>query len=152
MGRLNKIAEKSELMNIDITYNGKRYRFNLYEELQVKENKINTELRSHASSYSFLTQLRSYLIDEYDKLEAAKTRTYNQLYKRYKNEKSSLTNRPNSDDLAKSLAESSKIYKEAIHNMLRAKLSKNILDNACKAFESRAFLIQTLSANIRKEL
>jgi hypothetical protein len=152
MSRLNKIAEKSQLMNIDITYNGKRYRFNLYEELQVKETNINRELKSHASSYSFLTQLRSYLIEEYDLLEAAKTRTYNQLYKRYKGEKSDITNRVNSDDLAKAKAEAHKDYKLAIHRWLKAKLHKNIIDNACKAFESRAFLIQTLSANIRKEL
>jgi len=152
MSRLNKYAEKSSLMQYDITYGGKRYRFNLYEELQVKDKSINSQLKSSPSSYSFLTQLRSHIIYELDLLEAAKVRTYNRLYKGYKGKKSKATGRLNSDDLAKALAESSKEYKHAVHAYLKMKFDKNQLDNACKAFESRAFLIQTLSANLRKEV
>lgn len=152
MGKLNQYAEKSSLMKYDITYGGKRYRFNLFEELQVRDKSINSELKSSPSSYSFLTQLRSHIIYELDLLEAAKVRTLNRLYKRYKGEKSKSTGRPNSDDLAWALAEASKEYKEAVHKYLKMKFDKSQLDNAVKGFETRAFLIQTLSANIRKEL
>lgn len=152
MGLLSKYAESSDLMNIDITYAGKRYRFNLFTELQIKERNINSALKSHASSYSFLTQLNNELIYEYERLEEVKTKTYNQMYKRFKEEKSPTTGRVYSDDMAKAMALSSKTYQKAVHQMLLMKKHKGTLDRCVKAFETRAFLIQTLSANVRKEL
>lgn len=139
-------------MEFDITYNDKRYRFNLYTELQVNEKRLNDKVKSHASSYSFLTMLNNAIIYEYELLEKDAERTYNKLYKQYKDEKNKNTGRANSDDMAKAMALSSKLYKKAIHKMLALKYQKNRLDKAVKAFETRAFLIQTLSANVRKEV
>lgn len=152
MSSLHKLASTSPLMEFDITYNKKRYRFNLFTELQVNERKLNHEVKSHASSYSFLTMLNNAIIYEYELLEREVERTYNKLYKQYKNEKNSQTGRANSDDMAKAMALSSKLYKEAVNKMLTTKLNKMNLDKAVKAFETRAFLIQTLSANVRKEV
>ncbi len=152
MGLLSKYAEKSDLMNIDITYAGKRYRFNLYNELQVKERNLNSVLKSHASSYSFLTQLNNELIFQYELLEKNVERTYSKLYAIYKEKKSPTTGRPYSDDMCKAKVLSSKMYKKAVYEMLVMKKNKGTLDRCVKAFETRAFLIQTLSANVRKEL
>lgn len=139
-------------MEFDITYAGKRYRFNLNQELQINERRLNSLLKTHASSYSFLTMLSNRITYEYELLEKDVERTYNKLYKSYKEQKSNATGRLNSDELCKAKALASKLYKQKVHEMLKMKLQKNNLDKACKSFETRAFLIQTLSANVRKEL
>lgn len=152
MGTLAKYSAESPLMLIDITYAGKRYRFNLYTELQVKELNLNKVIKSHASSYSFLTQLNNELIYQYELLEKNVERTYSKMYAEYKEKKSPTTGRPYSDDMCKAKVLASKAYKKVIVEMLTIKKHKGTLDRCVKAFETRAFLIQTLSANVRKEL
>lgn len=151
MASLNKIASTSPLMEVDVKYEGKRYKFNLFDETQVKEVTLNTELKKHASSYYFLLQLRNKLERQKDLLEAEEERTLNRLFVQYKNRQNDATGRPNSDDMAKALALSSKLYKEAKHAAIIAKHDYNSLRDAVRAYENRKEIMQSLSANLRKE-
>jgi hypothetical protein len=152
MGKLNKYASESSLMVIDITYKGKRYKFNLYEETRINERRLNQELKTHASSYSFLTMLNNKIIYEFDLLEKDVERTSSKLYVFYKNQISDQTNKPYSDDMCKAKVLSSDTYKKKLHEMLLMKRNKSDLASAIRAFETRKDLMQTLSANVRKEI
>lgn len=150
MGKLNKMASISELMNIDITYGNVRHRFNLFEELEISESSLNKELKKHASSYAFLTMLRTHLLKEVKRLEALKKSTYSKIYSQQK-KKTGAGGRPLNDDLAKANAESHSKYKSVIKRLIEAEHNYSIIHNAVTAFETRKDLIQSLSANMRKE-
>lgn len=149
MAKLHKIAETSDLMVIDITYQGKRYKINLFDELQIKEGRLNDRLKEHASSYAFLTQLLTYLETQVEELERVAKKTYDKLYIKYK--KTTTTGRPMSDDLCKASAGANKDYQSSIKALIKARHDKNLLSRAVRAYESRKDLMQTLSANFRNE-
>jgi hypothetical protein len=147
---LNRIAEKSDLMNIDIMYNGKRVRFNLFEELQVKETNINTELKKHASSYSFLTQLLVHLEKQTSILESESKAAWSKVFVQLKKVKGD-NGRPLNDDVAKARADKHPIYMKALKKSIEIKFQKNLIARAVQSFETRKDLIQSLSANLRQE-
>lgn len=151
MASLDKLASLSPLMEIDITYNGKRYRFNLYQETQINAETLNREVKKHPSSYSFLLQLRNNLEKRSLILEKDKDRLYNRLYIKYKKMNNPLTGRPLSDDAAKAKALASKEYDEAVTKWIESVHNFKTLRDAIKAYEVRKDLMQTLGANMRNE-
>lgn len=151
MPRLSELAENSPLMEIDVKYNGKRYKFNLFQETQVNDQTLNREMKKHASSYAFLLQLRNALEKKATELEARKDRTLNKLYLKYKKMTNPLTNRQYSDDAAKAKAQTSETYKEAEQDYFNGLHHFKTLRDAIRAYEVRKELMQSLGANIRNE-
>lgn len=137
-------------MNVDIRYNGQRYRFNLFEELQVSEDSINKELKTQSSSYAFLTQLLVHLEKLSKELEMEQKAAWAKSYSIFKEEKGN-NGRPLTDDLAKAKADKSKTYITAHKAWLNALFQKGIIQKAVVSFEQRKDLIQSLSANLRNE-
>lgn len=151
MASLSQLAEKSPLMDIDIRYNGKRYKFNLYKETQVNDQTLNREMKKHASSYAFLLQLRNSLEKKATEAEAHKDRVLNKLYLKYKKMTNPMTNRQFSDDAAKAKAQSSSSYTEAEQEYFDSLHHFKTLRDAIRAYEVRKELMQSLGANIRNE-
>lgn len=150
MRKLNKIARKSDLMNVSIKYQGKTYKFNLFEELQVNEVSINKELKTHASSYAFLTQLLVHLEKLSKELEVDQKATWSKVYSKNK-QKTGSNGRPLTEDQAKANADRSLTYILAHKQWLNALFQKGVIQKAVIAFEQRKDLIQSLSANLRNE-
>lgn len=148
--KLQKYASTSDLMNISIKYGGKTYKFNLFEELQVSEAQVNRELKTQASSYSFLTTLHKSLVKQYEQAEARKKKVYAQLYVKLKTQ-SNTGGRPPSDDLVKQQVESNKLYQKVVNNTIQYKYQMGILESAVRSFEQRKDILQSLSANLRNE-
>jgi len=149
MKKLTKYAQKSKLMDISIKLGDESFRFNLYEELIVNENIINKEIESHSTIAGFLSTLYIKLDRRRADLEVEMERIYHRLFVKAKGE---ITNsgRPPSDDLAKSMVIANKKYQLIQARFLDAKEHAQILKACVNRFEERAYLIQTLSANIRK--
>lgn len=151
MSRLQKYAQKSNLMDIAITLeNGEKFRFNLFQELQISEERLNYEAMDQPSSYAFLGMLYRHMVKvtEDRKLEMEKSKA--EAYIDAKETLNPDTGRPYSDDMAKAMAEGDKDYLEAAKAYSEAKFKAGMLETCNKAFESRASLIQTISANNRK--
>lgn len=149
MRKLEKYAKKSQLMNISVKLGEELFKFNLFEELVVDENIINEEVRSQPTIAGFLSSLAVKLdrIKE-DKL-AESDKIYHRLFVKFKKAKNDM-GRPNTDDMAKSLTLSHKNYIESTNKYRQAKENSDLIRACVKVFEQRSFLIQTLSANIRK--
>ena len=62
MKNLKKYSNSSSLMNIKIKYGEEIFKFNLKEELEINEDKINSELKEQPSIYGFLTLLHKKLM------------------------------------------------------------------------------------------
>lgn len=78
-------------------------------------------------------------------------KVYNKLYLRYKKMTNTQTNRPNSDDVAKAEVGRNPIYIKAQEDTIKLSKQYGTITNCVKAFEQRSSLLQTLSANKRRE-
>lgn len=149
--KLIKYAEGADLMNISISYGKDIFDFNLYQETVVNENKINSEIKKQPSAYAFLGMLHKKLIRVSQDKKREMEKAYASAFVRIKKEIDPGTNRPIANDLAKEKAQKAQKHQEAIQEYLEAQHNCDIIEVCVKAFEQRVSLIQTLSANIRKE-
>lgn len=151
MGTLRGYARSSKLMKVSINYGGELYDFNLYEELKLNDADMDRELKRQATSYSFVTMLHKALINQVKTLEARKKWMGEKLYKKYKTSNKAGNGRNIADDLANAMVGTNKYYKNVIKKLLQAQSNRDTLATCVEAFEQRASLMQTISANNRKE-
>lgn len=148
---LKKQITSSSLMQVKLKYNGESFRFNLVDELSISPDKINSELKDQPTYYSFLLLLQSKLIVYKEDCERELSKIYARKYIKFSEKKNPLTGRNYSDKLAKELAIDSEEYQSAYKKLLGAKNDLGIIQSCVRGFEQRSSLIQTLSANLRKE-
>lgn len=149
MSKILKYATASDLMNIEITIGAEKFKFNLFKELSINNSDLNTEISIQPQMYGFLGMVVSRLSKNLEEAEATKKRMAAKLYVRFKDQKSKLTGRPNSDDVCKALVEKSKSYKKVVSRYLKAREQLQIIQNSLESFKQRKDLLQTLSSNNR---
>lgn len=149
--KLKAYVEKSNLMDIKLKYNGETFKFNLHTELSINPDRINQELKEQPSHYSFLLLLQSKLLVTKEDREREMNKAYAKEYSRLCEKVNPKTGRAYSDKLAKELAISSDKYQDTYKDYLTAKNDLGIIASAVRGFEQRFSLIQTLSANLRRE-
>lgn len=137
-------------MNIRIKLGSELFKFNLFEELKVDENTINDEIASQPTIQAFLGTLQTKLERIKSDKEAEREKIYASLFVSIKNTVEDSTGRYPSDDLTKQKVIKSGKYQNIVSECNVAKENYNTLRNCVEAFNQRAFLVQTLSANIRK--
>jgi len=138
-------------MNIKIKYGEEIFKFNLKEELEINEDKINSELKEQPSIYGFLTLLHKKLIRLKEEAELEKDSLYSSEYIKWKDSINKSTNKVYSDDYCKHKALSNLKYKLSYKKFIKANEIASILGSCVKSFEQRKDMIQTMSANLRKE-
>lgn len=148
MGKLGDIARGASLLDITITVNGEKVRFNLYKELRIQSNDLNSDILAQPRLYSFLSMVYSECKLKEEEAEAAAKRIYAELYVKFKKLKGE-SGRPNSDDMSKALAEKSTKYQVALRKVMFAKQKSRTIYTCLEGFRQRKDLIQTLSSNIR---
>lgn len=131
---------------ISVKYKGKLVTINITKELSIDENIINSQLKNIPSSYAFLCLLRDNLIKKRDTLEREKNIAYSKAWLFYKESDNRLNN-----DTANHKAMVNPKYLSVEERYLKAVHKANKLISICRAYESRERIIQTLSANIRKQ-
>ena len=129
---------------IRVRYKGQLVKINISKELAINENLLNTQLKQLPSNYAFLCLLRDKAIRDRDRLEKKKDAAYSRLWLFYRDTCS------NNDTAAKK-AECSSKYIKIEREHLKAIDKANKLISVCRAYESRERILQTLSANIRKQ-
>lgn len=140
-----KITEiKADLLEVE--YQGKKVSIDITKELAINESIINSQLREFPSNYAFLCSLRDKAIKVRDKLEKEKDRKFSELWIFFKNSDSKMTN-----DTATHRTISNKKFQDAEDAFLKASYKASKLTSICRAYESRERILQTLSANLRKE-
>lgn len=148
--KLTKQALRSKLTVISFVFEGERISFNLLDETRINEDNVDREIANHITPYSFLLKLQAELakklkIEEIE-LDSLKAKLYS-FYKR-KTE----NGRPPSNDLVGMMvAKNAKYIKKAM-KIAEYEHSKSIIAASIRAFETRKDLLQTLSANRRKEI
>jgi len=151
MKRLEKYAQVSDLMNISIRYGNEKFHFNLFEETKIDENKINYEIKIQPSIYGFLGMLHKKLFRIAKDKKVEMEKIYAKLYVRFKKQIDPETQRLYPKETAQYRATKNSEYQNKIKEYHDAEEKANIIEICTKSFEQRSNLIQTLSANIRKE-
>ena len=131
---------------ISVKYKGKLVTINITKELSIDENIIYSQLKNIPSSYAFLCLLRDNLIKKRDTLEREKNIAYSKAWLFYKESDNRLNN-----DTANHKAMVNPKYLSIEERYLKAVHKANKLISICRAYESRERILQTLSANIRKQ-
>lgn len=141
---MDKLSEVDDY-TLNINYKGKKYKFNIPQELQIDTNVINTLLKKSPSNYAFISLVRDRYIFERDSLQREKEKSYSEAWVYYK-ESGNINN-----DLAGHKATIHPKYQSICERYDKVNLKTNQLISLCKAFEARDKILQTLSANIRKQ-
>ncbi len=139
-------------MDIQIIRAEEKFRFNLFREVKISEGQVQKEILSQPSSYGFLTLLQTDLLKILSEKKIEEKRAYASAYIKYKSQRSEETGRPNSDDVAKNKAELDKRYIEKQKEVIETQFNLNRITACVRAFEQRKDMLQTLSANNRKEI
>lgn len=155
MSILRKYAKSSKLMNLALEFNGEKIKFNLYKELAIKKASITNEAIEQSQSYGFLVMLLKRLIKKVNDLEVEQEKIFSERFIYYltstKSSYYKAQGRYPAQDTSKHLATKDELYYQACLKLNQAKEKKDLIESAVKAFEQRASMIQTISANERKE-
>lgn len=149
--KLKKLTTKSSVLEIRIKYNEEIIKFNLADELAIDENRINQELQEQPSYYGFLTLLLVKLNRVKDDKKASLERLESELFIENKSNIDTNTNRPYSNDLAMAEVKTDNKYKIALKNLHKAEENWGLIKSCVNSFDQRAYLMQSISANVRKE-
>lgn len=130
-------------MNISIVYNGETFSFNLAEELRITEVTTRDAIKNQPTHYALLAMLHKKMINEVDDLQRQADKQYAIAF-----DKAGQNNPANK---CKYIAEKDVLYQKILKKLLKYRGYKNDLEVCVRAFEQRKDLLQTLSANQRKE-
>ena len=152
---LYRQIHKSSLNIIKLDIDGEKFTINLTRELMIRESNLTESIRTQPLSYAFLVTLHRRAIAKFDRAERDEQRIMGKLFKKVKTDTQSKYYRDNhkfpSDDLAQQLVMANEEANEATQKKIAAKEDMLVLGGLVKAFEQKADLLQTTSANYRKE-
>lgn len=151
MKSLKSYAKTSPLMEISITTGGETYTFNLHKELKISEDTIGDDLITHPQSYGLLTMLHKELIKRAKEAKLRLESTTGKLWKMYRKKLQEGARVPGKDIIDKHIDSNSK-YIQAKQSLIDLEHHRDIIESCVKAYEARKDLIQTISANRRKEI
>ena len=149
--RLQSLSTSSSLMDISVVYGDEKITFNLREELIINENIINRELKEQPSSYAFIAMLHKKLVRRSVDADKKADRAFAKAFIKFKTSVDTSTSRVTSKEVAKEQAELDPIYIKLQKSASQAKEEADIVYVAVRSFEQRQSLIQTISANLRRE-
>lgn len=141
---------KSDINLIDITYGGKRFKFNIWEETQIHEAGLEAEIKGQASRYAFVFTLHKKLLAKFETKKHERKAAFGRLLSQAKS-KVQKNGRPYTDDAAKGWVESHKEYVGLTRECIQIREASDVLLGCVRAFEQRKDLMQTLASNLRKE-
>lgn len=148
--KLKILAKRSTLMDVSIQYGKEKIKFNLFEELQVDEGRINDELKNQPSYYGFLSILMVRLKRSMDDKKSVLDKITKDLFIDFKEGIDKSTGRPYSNDMAEALVAQEEDYQNALKEFQKAEEDFGIIKACVDSFTQRSHLVQSLSANIRK--
>jgi hypothetical protein len=149
--KLISYATRSKLMDINISYGDEEFAFNLNAELVIDENRINHEAQVQPSSYAFLSMLHKKLIRQSKIAEKKMEKKYSELFIKFKGEKDEGTGRQLANETARAKILRHPAYEVLQDEFIEVEHQAMVIEVCVRSFEQRANLIQTLSANLRKE-
>ena len=131
---------------LTITYQGEKVTLDITKELSINQSLIDTEAKEAPSNYGFLCLLRDNHQRKVTKLTSEKEKLYAKAWSFYRESGST------SNESAHQKAIQNDAYLEALEKLQKAEHILDKLNSIVKAYEAKLRLIQTIQANIRKQI
>lgn len=139
-------------MVITLNLQGENIKIDLNEELSISEARINKELHEQPTHYAYLSMLLVKMKKELTKSQVDLDKIRSELFIEYKRSVDPETGRTYSNDLAEANVLLEEDYIAAQEKVIIREEQFGIVKAAVDAFNQRKDLIQSLSANLRKEI
>lgn len=152
MASIKEYVSTSKLPILKVKYGGEEFVIDLAKEVRIRESLLNKEALIQPSNYAFIAILHKKIAALASKQETLCKRLYSKAYLKWRQKKNDSTGRPYPDDFCKEKAILDKDYQSAEDHLNNLREKESLLWVAVKAFEQRQSLIQTISANERKNL
>ena len=143
MSKLIEYSSTSPIMDIKIKLNDKVYAFNLDKELRISENRVGAHLMNQARSYAFVAMLHKKLIIKVRDHQKHIARVRDLAISRHTDSMGIMA--------AKAKSANDPKLKKLEDELMHIEEARDTIEVCVRSFEMRKDLIQTLSANIRKE-
>lgn len=150
ISRIKLYSKTSSVMDVNINFGHEQFTFNLYQEIIISKEKINKEVMDQPTAYSFLLMLSKKLLKSMKDKEKEMEKRFSEVYVSYKRKINPDTQRPYDKDYAYHIANASIKHQTAKEAYLKAKEDYETILTCVESFNQRSYLLQTLSANVRK--
>jgi len=154
MSKLEQYAKNPRLARMKLTYKGETIKFNTWDELYITN--LNKQIKSNPALYSFVKRIHSVLIFNYEKKDAFLEKIYSRLFIMYKSKTNTEYYETNqkvpSDKVAEEMVKGHKKYVSAKAAMILAKQKMTDMGAVVRGFEQKKDMLQSISANTRKEI
>ena len=149
--KLAFLAKKSKFSKVSLVINEEVIKFNLFDELRVNQDNVNSELNNQPAVYSYLTSILANLTKDYKKKLLEKEKIFARQFIKAKDDFYKHHFKNTSDEYASSQAKTSIAYLKAAKLEIEAEEKVNIFKGIVEAFRQRANSLQQISANNRKD-
>lgn len=143
MSKIISYSSVSPLMKVKVRYHGEIFEFNLDQELKIMESRVTAHLMNQARSYAFVAMLHKKLIIKARDQQRAINRARDLAVSRLSSSMQIMA--------AKAKAGSDKKVIKLEDQLIEIEEARDTIEVCVRSFEMRKDLIQTLSANIRRE-
>lgn len=149
---IDNILDKSNILDLDITIDGKDYKIDMRKQLEISAEGITEAITNGPTYYAFLSALLQRALVEKRSRERKKNTVYGKLFNEYKsNYDTSQYPRGISNELVSAKIDRNIKYIKAVKEHEQITAQVDLLTMYVRAYEQRTSLIQTLSANLRRE-
>lgn len=149
---ISNIINSTDVLDLKVVIDGESYTIDMRKELEISEATITQALKSQPTHYAFLAAIHKKALVIKREKERNLDKTYSSLYSKYKSDYDPVKYpRGLNNDLVTAKIEKNLKYIKAKKALEFIISQVDILEVYVRAFEQRSSLIQTLSANMRKE-
>lgn len=149
---ISNLLDSTNILDLKVEIDGKSYTIDMRKELEISESTVTQALKNQPTHYAFLSTIHKRALVIKREKERNLDRTYSSLYSKYKSDYDPVKYpRGLNNDLVAAKVEKNLKYLKAKKELESILSQVEILESYVRAFEQRSSLIQTLSANMRKE-
>lgn len=140
-----------KLLTLHLNVGGEKIKVNLLKELKLVRPTLSISLRHQPSHYAFIGMAHRSLLAELQAAELDLKRITSRVFLKYAGSMNPTTGRSYSNEMAREKTNISPKVIKAEDKVLEIRANVQKLELALRAFEQKKDIMQTLSANIRKE-
>lgn len=149
---INSLIEGTSILELEVEIDNKKYTIDMRKELEISEGTVTVALKLQPTHYAFLATLHRRALVLKREREGRVNKIYSTLFSKYKSDYDPVKYpRGINNDLVNAKVERNLKYIKAKKELDAITSQVDILEVYVRAFEQRSSLIQTLSANMRKE-
>lgn len=149
--KLLKHAKSSSLNNITIKVGDENLKFNLYKELGIDDEQLDSDLISNSRIFGYLSIVYNRLTEKQKLLELEHDQLKGDIYNKLSKDINPTTGRAYSKDAIELQLVKDKTFAKQEIDLIRLKTQVADIKACIAAFEQRKDLLQTASANRRAE-